>query len=210
MRFCGRRNIIAKFDKTRSEKEGEVAFVGTGVGTFPQIMEEQKDLRQQIQDMINEALSNVVGATPLSEPDQISNVVNVIGGGVTQSELNNAISLLWQDLAGWLRAFLTEFRRYQWNTGQRLINLQNQINNLQSGTGRDGWFQLTAASSSPMTATNASTGETGVSVAIHPDSHIDNYDSGDHVFAALLDGAWTSVNFFSNPITFVGRQLGQC
>ena len=48
-------------DKTRPEQLGERTFVGTGVGTIPDIMEEQKDLRQMIQDMINEALKAIKG-----------------------------------------------------------------------------------------------------------------------------------------------------
>ncbi len=60
------------------------------------------------------------------------------------------------------------------------------------------WFLLTATASSPMTATKVDTSETGISVAIHPNSHIDNYANGEYVYAAKSDGTWTSVNLFSS------------
>ena len=121
-------------DKTRPEFEGIRSFVGTGVSTIDDVLEEQKDLRQMVQDMINEALSNVVGATIISAPDQLT--YNFVGGGVSQSELN----LLREEF----QSTILELSRDLWNyvawvrnqLGRQLINLQQQIRDLQAGGGQ--------------------------------------------------------------------------
>ncbi len=121
-------------DKTRIERIGERSFTGSGVDTIPDIMEENIDLRQQIQDMINEALANVTGAVTIQDvPDQITYQFG--GGGVSQAELNAAISNM-MDL---VRDELVELYNSILNLNRQLRetvrDTQNQINNLESGTG---------------------------------------------------------------------------
>ncbi len=198
-------------DKTRSERTGLLTFTGSGVDTIPDVMEENIDLRQQMQDMINEALANVTGATILQDvPDQIT--YNFSGGGVDMNALQGLIeSMIWDVISPDLDMIYLMLQNIQARTVARDNFIQNQINNLESGGGGK-WFVLTAASSDPMTGTiqTGDSNEAGVSIYIHPDSHIDNYAAADHVFGAKIGEKWYSVNFFSVPLTFVGRQLELC
>lgn len=127
--------MAGNIDKTRPEQLGERAFVGTGVSTIPDILEEQKDLRQMMQDMINEAMSNVVGATVIQDvPDQIE--YNFIGGGVTYNEMYEAIDQRTEEMWNTIQYLLNTIQRMDFE--RRLVDdyLQQQINDLQSGGGQ--------------------------------------------------------------------------
>lgn len=121
-------------DKTRPEQLGERAFVGTGVGTFPDILEEQKDLRQMMQEMINEALSTVVGATVIQDvPDQIT--YNFFGGGITRNELAQVVAAIQDEYDERLDSLKSLVYHLYYQLKNEIKDLQQQINDLQSGTG---------------------------------------------------------------------------
>lgn len=120
----------AKIDKTRSERTGEVSFTGTGVGTLPDVMEENIDLRQMMQEMINDALAGVSGAVQVrGVPDQTMYLFG--GGGVTQRQLDELYDDLQMQIY-WIHfAIKNDRRRYN----MLLAGLQYQIDNLKSGSG---------------------------------------------------------------------------
>ncbi len=121
-------------DKTRPEFEGIRSFVGTGVGTFPDILEEQKDLRQMMQEMINEAMSTVVGATVIQDvPDQIE--YNFFGGGITRNELNEVLGDVYDTIYAAYQHLWDHLSTAMNLMFNRVNDLQQQINDLQSGTG---------------------------------------------------------------------------
>lgn len=121
-------------DKTRIERIGDRSFSCSGVDTIPDVMEENIDLRQQIQDMINEALANVTGAVVIQDvPDQITYQFG--GGGISEAQFNVAISEVY-DWINWMADSLRTQIQVLFNAQRRAVtNLQNQINNLESGTG---------------------------------------------------------------------------
>ncbi len=122
-------------DKTRPERLGERSFMGTGVGTIPDVMEENKDLRRQIQDMINEALANVVGATVIQDvPDQID--YNFFGGGIDINTLLSLIeSMIWDIIGPELDNIYLTLRNMQSNIVEQDNRIWEHIRNLESGTG---------------------------------------------------------------------------
>ncbi len=121
-------------DKTRIERIGDRSFSCSGVDTIPDVMEENIDLRQQIQDMINEALANVTGAVVIQDvPDQITYQFG--GGGVTQAQLDAAMSNVFSEMNNLFTTIMKQMWRQFRRIGSRFISIENQINNLQSGTG---------------------------------------------------------------------------
>ncbi len=119
-------------DKTRIERTGLRTFTGSGVDTIPDVMEENIDLRQQIQDWINEALSNVTGATVIQDvPDQLTYQFG--GGGASQSQLNNAITQLGGDIRSMMAALIKDLMRSFLKISAEIQQLRMRINNLQSG-----------------------------------------------------------------------------
>ncbi len=123
-------------DKTRIERIGDRSFSCSGVDTIPDVMEENIDLRQQIQDMINEALANVTGAVVIQDvPDQITYQFG--GGGITQAQLDAAISMVLGEMNDLFSIIMEQMWRQFRRIGSRFISVENQINNLESGSETD-------------------------------------------------------------------------
>jgi len=147
-------------DKTRPERTGEMSFTGTGVGTIPDLMEEQKDPQQQMLDMLSDIMSALFGggAFSASLESMIGDIISTYsgnlggqwnyhfaggggggGGGITMEELLSILEEWKLDIYDEITEAVVRMYNILNTRMRNLFNsLQKQIDNLESGMGAVG------------------------------------------------------------------------
>ncbi len=88
--------MAKKIDKTRSEQEGTVAFIGTGVGIETPVTQEDDDLTEKIRAIVAEMLSNLSTEGEEVVGETVQNINTLI---LTKNEeILNEITEIWNSI----------------------------------------------------------------------------------------------------------------